>query len=234
MFRGGPAPASLLPAGPEARARPRGAASRPRPRRPALLPRHRQRAARAGAKESSCGCAGVFSAPAAIELYARAFDAGGPARPPRGFASFRGADFYRLPRNRGTVLLERRPWTVPASLPFGAGEIVPMCAGETLEWKTAAKRRTVMNAASRCMRDRFRGFLPVVVDVETGGFISATDALLEIAAVLIEIDPRWPARARPDLSRARAAFRGRAAGSRLARGQRHRSVPSAAHRLDRE
>jgi dihydroorotase len=87
------------------------------------------------AKESSCGCAGIFSAPAAIELYARAFEQAGRLEALEAFASFRGADFYRLPRNRGTITLERRPWTVPANLPFGAGEIVPMCAGETLEWK---------------------------------------------------------------------------------------------------
>ena len=87
------------------------------------------------AKESSCGCAGVFSAPAAIELYARAFEQAGRLAALESFSSFHGADFYRLPRNRGTVTLERRPWTVPASLPFGPGEVVPMCAGETLEWR---------------------------------------------------------------------------------------------------
>ncbi len=88
-----------------------------------------------GAKESACGCAGVFSAPAAIELYARAFEEAGRLDRLEAFASFNGADFYGLPRNRGRVTLERRDWTVPASLPFGAGEIVPMCAGETLAWQ---------------------------------------------------------------------------------------------------
>jgi dihydroorotase len=87
------------------------------------------------AKESACGCAGIFSAPAAIELYARAFEQAGSLGTLETFSSFNGADFYRLPRNRGTITLERRPWTVPASLPFGTGAIVPMCAGETLEWK---------------------------------------------------------------------------------------------------
>jgi dihydroorotase len=87
------------------------------------------------AKESACGCAGVFSAPAAIELYAHAFELVGRLARLEAFAGFRGADFYRLPRNRGTITLERRPWTVPATLPFGTGTIVPMCAGETLEWK---------------------------------------------------------------------------------------------------
>jgi dihydroorotase len=88
-----------------------------------------------GAKESAGGCAGVFSAPAAIELYARAFEEAGRLDRLEAFASFRGADFYRMPRNRAQVTLERRPWTVPESLPFGPGEIVPMCAGETLAWR---------------------------------------------------------------------------------------------------
>ena len=88
-----------------------------------------------GAKESACGCAGVFSAPAAIELYARAFEEAGALARLESFASFNGADFYRLPRNRGRITLERRPWTVAASLPFGPSEVVPMCAGETLAWR---------------------------------------------------------------------------------------------------
>jgi dihydroorotase len=88
-----------------------------------------------GAKESSCGCAGVFSAPAAIELYARAFEEAGRLEALESFSSFNGADFYGRPRNRDSIVLERREWTVPASLPFGASEIVPMCAGETLQWK---------------------------------------------------------------------------------------------------
>ena len=88
-----------------------------------------------GAKESACGCAGVFSAPAAIELYARAFEEAGALARLESFASFNGADFYRLPRNRGRITLERRPWTVAASLPFGPSEVVPMCAGETLGWR---------------------------------------------------------------------------------------------------
>ena len=87
------------------------------------------------AKESACGCAGVYSAPVALELYARAFEQAGRLDRLEDFASLRGAAFYGLPRNRGTVTLERRPWTVPAALPFGSAEIVPMCAGETLEWR---------------------------------------------------------------------------------------------------
>jgi dihydroorotase len=88
-----------------------------------------------GAKESACGCAGVFSAPAALELYARAFEEAGRLDRLEGFASRHGADFYGRPRNGGTVVLERRDWAVPASFPFGGSEVVPMCAGETLAWK---------------------------------------------------------------------------------------------------
>jgi dihydroorotase len=87
------------------------------------------------AKESACGCAGVFSAPAAIELYAQAFEQAGALDRLEGFASHHGADFYRLPRNSGTITLARAEWTVPARYPFSDGEIVPMCAGETLAWK---------------------------------------------------------------------------------------------------
>jgi len=88
-----------------------------------------------GAKESACGCAGMYSAPVALELYARAFEQAGRLDRLEAFASERGADFYGLPRNRGRVTLERRPSPVPATLPFGTAEIVPMCAGETLEWR---------------------------------------------------------------------------------------------------
>ncbi len=87
------------------------------------------------AKETACGCAGIYSAPVALALYARAFEQAGRLDRLEAFASFNGADFYGLPRNRGTVTLERRPWAVPATLPFGPAEIVPMCAGETLEWQ---------------------------------------------------------------------------------------------------
>jgi dihydroorotase len=87
------------------------------------------------AKESACGCAGVFSAPAAIELYAKAFEDAGQLGRLEAFASFHGADFYGLPRNSGTITLDRTPWTVPASCAFGGGEVVPMSAGERLEWR---------------------------------------------------------------------------------------------------
>ncbi len=86
-------------------------------------------------KEAACGCAGVFSAPAALELYARAFEEAGRLDRLEGFASFHGADFYQRPRNTGKVTLDRTPWPVPATYPYGASEIVPMCAGETLAWR---------------------------------------------------------------------------------------------------
>jgi dihydroorotase len=89
------------------------------------------------AKESACGCAGCFSAPLAIELYAEVFDAAGKLDKLEAFASFHGADFYGLPRNAGTIRLERAPWTVPASYPFGDEAVVPIFAGETLRWRVA-------------------------------------------------------------------------------------------------
>jgi dihydroorotase len=93
-----------------------------------------------GAKESACGCAGVFSAPAAIELYARAFEEAGRLERLEAFSSFNGADFYGKPRNRDAIVLDRREWTVPATLPFGGSEIVPMGAGEPLAWRMRESR----------------------------------------------------------------------------------------------
>lgn len=86
-------------------------------------------------KESACGCAGIYSAHAALELYAEAFAAAGELDKLEGFASFYGADFYGLPRNTDTVTLRRAPWQVPADYPFGAGKLVPYRAGETVAWK---------------------------------------------------------------------------------------------------
>lgn len=88
-------------------------------------------------KESACGCAGIYTAHAALELYAAAFEEAGALDKLEGFASRFGAQFYGLPPNSGSVTLERREWRVPESLPFGAGQLVPLRAGETLPWKLA-------------------------------------------------------------------------------------------------
>ena len=89
------------------------------------------------AKESACGCAGVFSAHAGLELYAEAFEAAGALDRLEGFAAVHGADFYRLPHNAGTVTLLREPWEVPDHYPFGADELVPLRAGERIAWRLA-------------------------------------------------------------------------------------------------
>jgi dihydroorotase len=86
-------------------------------------------------KENACGCAGCYCAPAAIELYAQAFEQAGALDRLEAFASFHGADFYRLPRNRDTLRLQRQRWRVPDELPFGDDRIVPLAAGETLSWR---------------------------------------------------------------------------------------------------
>lgn len=87
------------------------------------------------AKEAACGCAGMYTAHAGIELYAEAFDAAGALDKLEGFASFYGPDFYRLPRNVDTVTLEKAPWEVPVSLPFVDDELVPLRAGSTIAWR---------------------------------------------------------------------------------------------------
>jgi len=86
-------------------------------------------------KEHALGCAGCYTALSAIELYAEAFDAMGALDKLEGFASFHGADFYGLPRNRGTVTLSRQQWTLPESLPFGEAQLKPLRAGEALAWR---------------------------------------------------------------------------------------------------
>jgi dihydroorotase len=87
------------------------------------------------AKETACGCAGVFSAHAAIELYAEAFEQAGRLDRLQAFASERGPDFYGLPRNDDRITLSREPWTPPASYPLGDAELVPFRAAETVRWK---------------------------------------------------------------------------------------------------
>jgi dihydroorotase len=86
-------------------------------------------------KENACGCAGIFSAHAGIELYAEVFDAAGRLDRLEAFASERGADFYGVPRNQESITLVREEWTVPASYPFGADELVPLRAGGKIGWK---------------------------------------------------------------------------------------------------
>ncbi|HEX5209326.1 MAG TPA: dihydroorotase [Steroidobacteraceae bacterium] len=90
-----------------------------------------------GAKEAACGCAGIFSAHGAIELYAEAFEAAGALERLEGFASEHGADFYRLPRNTGRITLTKAPWEVPRAYPFGPDEVVPLRAGEHIGWRLA-------------------------------------------------------------------------------------------------
>lgn len=87
-------------------------------------------------KEAACGCAGMYTAHAALELYAEAFDSVDALDKLEAFASFNGPDFYRLPRNSGTVTLRRESWTVPATLAYlDDAPLVPLRAGETLAWK---------------------------------------------------------------------------------------------------
>jgi dihydroorotase len=86
-------------------------------------------------KEHASGCAGCYTALSALELYAEAFDAAGALGKLEGFASFHGPAFYGLPRNSGTVTLQRRPWTLPESVPFGDAQLKPLRGGETLAWQ---------------------------------------------------------------------------------------------------
>jgi dihydroorotase len=86
-------------------------------------------------KESACGHAGVYSAHAALELYAEVFEAAGALERLEAFASFHGPDFYRLPRNAGRVMLRKEPWVVPRDTPFGAETVVPLRAGESIGWR---------------------------------------------------------------------------------------------------
>ena len=87
------------------------------------------------AKEAPCGCAGCYTAYAAIELYAEVFEGLGALDKLEGFASCYGADFYGLPRATQTITLERTPWQAPASLNFADTDLMPLRAGETLRWR---------------------------------------------------------------------------------------------------
>ena len=89
-------------------------------------------------KEHAVGCAGCYTAHAAMEMYAEAFDAAGALDKLEGFASFFGADFYGLPRNTDRITLRRESWTTPQSFPFGEAALKPLRGGEVLPWRLAA------------------------------------------------------------------------------------------------
>jgi dihydroorotase len=86
-------------------------------------------------KESACGCAGIYTAHAALELYAGVFEQAGALESLEAFASHHGPDFYGLPRNTDTITLEKTDWQVPASYPLGDSSLIPLYAGETLHWR---------------------------------------------------------------------------------------------------
>jgi dihydroorotase len=86
-------------------------------------------------KEHATGCAGCYTAHAAMEMYAEAFDAAGALDQLEAFASFNGADFYGLPRNQGTITLCRESWMPPESYVFGEAELKPLRSGEALPWR---------------------------------------------------------------------------------------------------
>ena len=90
-------------------------------------------------KEAACGCAGCYTAHAALELYAEAFEAADALDKLEAFASFNGPDFYGLPRNSTTVTLERQPWVVPEAFAYvGDDPLVPLRAGESMGWRLVA------------------------------------------------------------------------------------------------
>jgi dihydroorotase len=86
-------------------------------------------------KEHATGCAGCYTAHAAIEMYAEAFDSAGALDKLEAFASFNGADFYGLPRNQGTITLKKESWTPPESFAFGEAALKPLRSGESLPWR---------------------------------------------------------------------------------------------------
>ena len=88
-----------------------------------------------GAKESGCGCAGIFSGHCAIEIYAEIFEGLGALQHLEGFASTHGPAFYGLPQNSDTITLEKRSWTVPKSLPMGSQQVIPLLAGNDCSWQ---------------------------------------------------------------------------------------------------
>ncbi|XP_059449055.1 dihydroorotase, mitochondrial-like isoform X1 [Corylus avellana] len=89
-------------------------------------------------KECPCGCAGIFNAPVALSLYAKVFEEVGALDKLEAFTSFNGPDFYGLPRSTSKIKMVRTPWKVPESFSFSFGDIIPMFAGETLEWRPSS------------------------------------------------------------------------------------------------
>jgi len=88
-----------------------------------------------GLKEHACGCAGCYTALHAMELYAQAFEEIGALNKLEAFASFHGPDFYGLPRNQDQITIERSPWHIPEELPMAESTVVPLDAGQLLQWK---------------------------------------------------------------------------------------------------
>jgi len=89
------------------------------------------------AKESGCGCAGIFSAHAAIEIYTSIFEQQDALDKLEAFASFNGPDFYGLPRNSKSITLIKQDWKIPDHYPLGKNQLVPFLAGQTINWKLA-------------------------------------------------------------------------------------------------
>ena len=89
------------------------------------------------AKESDCGCAGIYTAASAIELYAEAFEDAGALDKLEGFASHYGPDFYELPRNTNKITLEKKSWQMPSSFTLAQDELIPLRAGESIAWRLA-------------------------------------------------------------------------------------------------
>ena len=86
-------------------------------------------------KEAECGCAGIYSAPAAIELYAEVFESHGSLDKLESFASFHGADFYHLPRNKTSIVLQRKEWQMPENFQLGKDVVIPIRAGSPIHWQ---------------------------------------------------------------------------------------------------
>jgi dihydroorotase (EC 3.5.2.3) len=89
------------------------------------------------AKEATCGCAGIYTAHAAIELYAEAFEAADALDKLEGFASHFGADFYGLPRNSDSITLVKESWSAPAHISIGSEQLIPLRAHEAVAWRLA-------------------------------------------------------------------------------------------------